>query len=227
MTEARRAVHRAAELRFARHRLAALTRLVGVDQAGVQVGVDGHLLAGHGIEGEARRHFRGAHRAVTDHEILNGDQRKKDHEADNVVAADHKLPECLDHFSGGRGAFVAMQQDAPRAGQIERQAHQRQQQDEAGEDRELHRPQNLDRGQQHQHRSRDVQRQQQVEDEARQRHQHHEHQGDRPGGNDPVGVFAKRCQQSGLLVHCGLTSVSAVADALLCASRFLTSACAL
>ena len=36
LTEARRAVHRAAELCFARHRLAPLTRLIGVDQSGVR-----------------------------------------------------------------------------------------------------------------------------------------------------------------------------------------------
>ena len=94
--------------------LAPLRGLVGIDEAGVQIGIDRHLLAGHGIEGEARRDFRGAHRAVADDQILNGDERDKDDEADNVVAADHELAERLDHFSGGRGAFAAVQQDAPR-----------------------------------------------------------------------------------------------------------------
>ena len=205
LAEARRAVHGAAELRFARHQLAPLARLVGIDESGVQIGVDRHLLAGHGVEREARRDFGGANRAVTDHEILNGDQREKDDEADNVVAADHELAECLDHLSGGRGAFAAVQQDAPRAGQIERQAHQRQQKNEAGKYGELHRTQNLNRGEQHQHRRRDAEREQQVEHEARQRHQHHKDQRDRAGRNEPVGVGAQRCQQSGLLVHCGLT----------------------
>ena len=33
-----------------------------------------HLLAGHGVQGEACRDLGGAHRAVADHEVLNGDQ---------------------------------------------------------------------------------------------------------------------------------------------------------
>ena len=35
----------------------AAARLFLADQTGVEVGVDGHLLAGHGIEGETSRHF--------------------------------------------------------------------------------------------------------------------------------------------------------------------------
>ena len=125
--------------------------LVRVDQAGIQIGIDGHLLARHGIESEARRHFSRAHRAVADHQILNRDQCQKDDKADNVIAADHELAECLNHFACGRRAFAAVQQDAARAGQIERQPHQRQQQNETGKHRELHRAQHLDGSQQHQH----------------------------------------------------------------------------
>ena len=45
-----------------------------VDEAGVQVGVDGHLLAGHRVQREARGHLSGAHRAVADDQELDGDQ---------------------------------------------------------------------------------------------------------------------------------------------------------
>ena len=44
--------------------------LVG-DQAGVQVGVDRHLLAGHGVEGEARRDFGDAPGALRDDDELD------------------------------------------------------------------------------------------------------------------------------------------------------------
>ncbi len=48
-------VHRAVEVGLAAHFLAPRPGLVLVDQAGVQVGVDGHLLARHRVQGEARR----------------------------------------------------------------------------------------------------------------------------------------------------------------------------
>ena len=90
LVEAGRAVHGAVELGVARDLLAAGARLRFVDQPGVQVGVDRHLLAGHGVEGEARGHLGGAHRAVRHHDVLDGDQGDENHEAHHVVAADHE-----------------------------------------------------------------------------------------------------------------------------------------
>ena len=119
LIEAGRAVHGAVEFRFVRNLLAAGAGLHFVDQAGVQVGVDRHLLAGHGIQGEARRDFRGAHRAVADHDVLDRDQGQEQHEADNVIAAHDELAEGLNHASRRRSAFRAMQQNSPAAGQIE------------------------------------------------------------------------------------------------------------
>ncbi len=49
----RRTVHRAVELRLLLDLLAALACLVFGDLAGVEIGVDRHLLTGHGVEGEA------------------------------------------------------------------------------------------------------------------------------------------------------------------------------
>ena len=56
------AVHRAVEVGFGAHLGAARARLILVDEAGVQIGVDRHLLAGHGVQGEARADFRDAAR---------------------------------------------------------------------------------------------------------------------------------------------------------------------
>jgi hypothetical protein len=36
---------------------AARLGFVGRQQAGIEIGVDRHLLAGHGVQNEARRHF--------------------------------------------------------------------------------------------------------------------------------------------------------------------------
>ena len=52
LREAGGAVHRSAELGLARDVFAALAGLLLGDEAGVEVGVDRHLLAGHRVEGE-------------------------------------------------------------------------------------------------------------------------------------------------------------------------------
>jgi hypothetical protein len=149
LAEARRPVHGAVKFCIAGNLLPPLAGLAFVDQPGIQIGVDSHLLSRHGIKGEARRDFGGAHRAVGDNEVLNGNQGDEEHESDDVIAAHHELAKGLDHVSGGGHAFVAMQQDAPAGGQIQREPEQGQQQDQAGKDRELRGPQNLDRRQQH------------------------------------------------------------------------------
>ena len=101
LAEAGCAVHGAAELRFGCHRIAARAGLVGGDEPGIQVGVDGHLLARHGVEREAGRDLGGTNGAVADHQILNRDQRQKYDKADYIVAANHKLAECLNYLSRG------------------------------------------------------------------------------------------------------------------------------
>ncbi len=88
---------------------------------------------------------------MADDQVLNGDQRDEDDEADDVVAADNKLSESFDDAARSRGPFTAVQQDAARRGKVERKAHQCEQKNQARKDRELDRTKNLDRGQQHQH----------------------------------------------------------------------------
>src|SRR5262249_29864229 len=91
LVEAGGAVHGAIELGFLGDLLAPCTRLVFVNQPGIQVGIDRHLLAGHGIEGESCGNFRGTDSAVTDDDVLNGDEGKKQNKADDIVAANDKL----------------------------------------------------------------------------------------------------------------------------------------
>src|ERR687896_135391 len=74
------AVHRAVEVGLVTDLLAALAGLLVGDLAGVQVGVDRHLLAGHGVEREAGGNLGHAPRAVRyDHE-LDHDEDQEDHE---------------------------------------------------------------------------------------------------------------------------------------------------
>jgi hypothetical protein len=68
--EFRSAVHGAEEAGFVFQGLAAAPRVLFVDQARGQVGIDRHLFARHGIEVEARRHLGDAAGALgDDHEI--------------------------------------------------------------------------------------------------------------------------------------------------------------
>jgi hypothetical protein len=57
-----------------------------VDQAGGEIGVDRHLLAGHGVEVEARRDFGDAARALGD------DDEVHDHQDANTMMPMTKLP---------------------------------------------------------------------------------------------------------------------------------------
>ena len=86
--ELRCTVHGAVEVGRPLDVFAALARFGFGDQAGVEVGVDGQLLTGHGVQGETGRDFRDAARTVGDDDELDDDEDREDDEADGVVAAD-------------------------------------------------------------------------------------------------------------------------------------------
>ena len=98
----------AVEVGFAAHALAPLARLALVDDAGVQVGVDRHLPAGHRVEGEPRGDFGDADRAVVDDEELDDDEDDEDDDADDEVAADDELTERHDDVAGRLDAVSAV-----------------------------------------------------------------------------------------------------------------------
>ena len=100
LDELRGAVHRAVEVGLLGDLGAALARLLVGDLAGVEVGVDRHLLARHGVEREARGDLGDAAGAVRDHHELDHDQDQEDHEADDDVAADDEVAERGDHVAG-------------------------------------------------------------------------------------------------------------------------------
>ena len=166
--ELARTVHRSVEVGFLRDVRAALAGLVLADQAGVQVGVDRHLLAGHRVQGEARRDFRDAARAVRDHDELDHDQDHEDDHADRVVAADDEGAEGLDDLAG-----LAVQQDQAGGRDVQRQPEERQDQQHRGEGAELQRLLDVEADHEHDQREGDVRDQQQVQQHRRQRDDHH------------------------------------------------------
>ncbi len=80
-------VHGPVKVGFLGDVLAALAGLRLGDDAGVQVGVDRHLLAGHGVQREPRGHFRDAAGTLGDHDELNDEDDDEDDDADRQRAA--------------------------------------------------------------------------------------------------------------------------------------------
>ena len=130
------AVHGAVHLAFLADALAAALRLLHVDDSGAHVGVDGHLLAGHSVEGEAGPDFGHALRAFGYDKELHDGQDEEDHRADHEVAAKGEFAEREDDF-----ARVRLKQDEARGRDVEAHPEQGGEQEQRGKDREVqHRP---------------------------------------------------------------------------------------
>ena len=151
--ELHRAVHRAVELALAREGARGGRAPRAVDVPGAQLGVDRHLLAGHGVEREARPDLGDALGALRDHDELDDREDHEDDGADDVVAAHDELAERVDDL-----ARVGLQQDEPRRRDVEREPEQRREQEQRRERRDLERLGHVERHEQQRHRRRDVRR---------------------------------------------------------------------
>ena len=178
LVEASRTIHGAVELGFTGDGFAALACALLVDQAGVHVGVDGHLLAGKSVKGEARRDLCRAHCTMRDDEELDSDEGEKEHKADDVIAANDELTEGLDNRSRGVSAFAAVQQDAPAAGQVKRETKEGEQQQQGGKDAEFGGFAHLDGSEENDDGRGDGESQKHVHDCGGQRHKHDEDSAD-------------------------------------------------
>ena len=167
------AIHRAVKVRLQRHGSAAFARLVLADQACIQIGVDGHLLARHGIQREARRYFGDAPGALGDHDEIDQRQDDEHHDADRVVAPHQKVTEGLDHLAGSVRTGVPVKQHDSRRSHVQRQSQQRGDQQNRRENREVERLHGVHRHQQHHDRDGNVEGKEHVEHKRRQWQHHH------------------------------------------------------
>ena len=137
--EFRCAVHRAEEgalfLELAPARLSDLF----VDEAGRQVGVDRHLLAGDRVEGEAGADFGDAGRALGDDEEVDRHQDEKDDDADEEVAAHDEVREAADDIAGRGRPLGAVREDEPCGRDVEREPQDGRDQQDGREGGELER----------------------------------------------------------------------------------------
>ncbi len=177
------AVHGAVEVGLARDVRASLARLLVGDQAGVEIGVDRHLLAGHRVEREARADLGDAPGAVGDDDELDHDEDQEDHEADDDVAADDEFAEGLDDAAG-----VAGGEDQARHRHVDREPEHRGQQQQARERREVERLAEVHRGRDDRERAGDVERDQQAQQRRGQRHDEHRHDHHDRHGREQVCV---------------------------------------
>jgi hypothetical protein len=171
-------VHGAEERRLLLQLLAPQFRLVLVDQARRQVGVDRHLLARHGVQRETRRHLRDPPRPLgDDHEVHEHQDQEHDHPDDErppIIS----LPNGLDHLTSAVRAFVPVAQDQARGGEVQAEPEQRGHQQHRRKRGELQRPLDQQRRHQDQHRRGDRQRQQHVQQQGRDRQDQQADDGD-------------------------------------------------
>ena len=176
--------------------LAALLGGVLVDDAGVQVGINRHLFAGHGIQGESGGDLRDASRALGDHRKVDQDQDAEDHDAHQVIAGDHEFAKGLYDLAGGIGAGVALNQDHPGGGHIQGQAQHGGQQNDSRKGGEVERPLHPnghhDDDQAHQN----VEGEEQVQQQRWQGQHQHGHDEQHQGRNP---------QSTELKLHCALS----------------------
>lgn len=170
-------VHRTVEVGLLGHLVAALLGFLLLDQAGVEVSVDGHLLAGHGIQGEARADFGNPPGALGHHHEVDDHEDREHHHPDHVVAADHHFAEGLDHLARGAMAVVAVEQHHAGRGNVQRQAQQGRHQQDGREHGEVQRPQGVHADQQDDDGQGDVEGEQHVQQEWRDRQGHHRQHG--------------------------------------------------
>ncbi|MBI4880118.1 MAG: hypothetical protein HY812_10745 [Planctomycetes bacterium] len=179
------AVHGAVELALPHELRAARARLLAVDHAGAQVGVDRHLLAGQAVQGEARRHLGDAAGALGDHDELHDEQDAEDDDADHQVAAHDEVAEGVDHLAG-----VALEQDEARRGDVEAEAEQGEEEQQGGEGGEVARRRGGEHGEEHEQREGDVAGEEDVEEARGDRQDEQgEHQAD---GQDEGHLAARR-----------------------------------
>ena len=204
LDELRGAVHRAVEICFPADLRSPGARLVVGDLPCVEIGVDRHLLAGHRVEGEARRNLGDAPGAARDHGELDDDQDQEDDETDDQVAADDELAERVHDL-----ARVSVEQDQPRHADIDREPEERRHQQERRERREVERAADIHRPDDDGESRGDVRHDEKVEQLRRQRHDHHRHDHDHGQRRTEVRVLQKALHEAHLGVVSGHDSRAA------------------
>ena len=186
-----RAVHSAIEVGLLPHGGPAVGGFFLINKPGVEVGLNGHLLAGHGVQGKARRHFGDARGARGDDHLVENEQNKKDDRAHHIAAAHHKLAESADDLARRAGPHVAVEQNQPGGGHVERKPQQGGHQQQRRKDGELQRRSHEHGGDENEQRDGNAHAEHDIQKKRGQRHQHDKKNDDHAGGQGHFAVLGK------------------------------------
>ena len=173
--ELRGTVHGAEEVGLLRNLFAALLRGLLVDYAGIEIRINGHLLAWHRIESESGGHFGDAARTFGNHRKVDDHQNAEDNNTHQVIAGNHKLSECLNHLACSIGALMAIDQHHAGRGHVQCQPKHCGEKDDGGEGREVQRPFHADRDHDHDQPNQNIEGKEEVEQQGWQRQDQHGH----------------------------------------------------
>ena len=114
------AVHGAVEVRFLLDFVPAHPGFFFVNQAGAQVCINGHLLAGHGVQGKAGSYFAHPLSALGDDNELHQHDDEKDQHANDDIPLGDEVAERLDDDTG----LAAVPENQPGGGDVQSQPKQ-------------------------------------------------------------------------------------------------------
>ena len=166
----RSTVHGSVKVGLLLHLTPAGSRLLFINDPCAQLGIDGHLLARHGIQGKPGCHFSDAASALGDDHEVDDHQDGEDDDAHHVIATDNKVTKGLDNVSGITG-----DEDQPSGGHIESQPEQGDEEQQRRKHGELRRIFSVKDDQQDEQRRSDADRQEQIQQQRRHRQNEQQH----------------------------------------------------
>ena len=161
-------VHGTVEVGFLSEFFATAAGFGFVDVAGVEIAVDGHLLAGHGVQGEACCDFTDACGTFGDDQELHDDHDEENDDADEERVACDKVAEGHDDMTSDGGGFFGglciSSENEARAGDVEDETEERGCEQQRWKYAEFHRVFHVDGGEQHHDADGDVEADEHVHD---------------------------------------------------------------
>ncbi len=173
LDEFARTIHGTIEVGLGHDLLATPPGLLMIYDSGAQVGIDGHLLARHRIQGKASTNLRNTASTLGHNDEVDNDQDCKYHHTDREIAADHELAEGLDDMARRVRTGMSLKQDDPGRGNIQRQTQESNQQDDRRKCREIERFLRVDTGHDNDDGQGDIERKGNIERKGREGHDEH------------------------------------------------------
>ena len=186
-------VHGAEEIRLLGQLFPAFFGGFLIDHTRVQIGIDRHLLARHGVQCEARIDLGHTTRTLGHHKEVHDHQNHKDDETNNVISTDHELAKRSNHLARRLGAFVAIDQDDPGRGHVQGQTQHGGEQQNRRKRRKFQRLARTDGDHDDHQADHDVEGEQDVQQQRGQRnHQHRHDQQDQGGQTQTRQIEARK-----------------------------------